>query len=67
VRAREIERPTEEIRRERERLADEYCSLLDQDARKSFDELLALSRTVFPMWRSTSSTPRNAQKNLYGL
>src|SRR6516165_1341417 len=44
----QIDRPTEEIRRERERLADEYGSLLVEDARKSFDELLALSRTVFP-------------------
>ncbi|MBV9680885.1 MAG: hypothetical protein JO046_03780, partial [Solirubrobacterales bacterium] len=44
----QIERPTEEIRRERERLAEEYGALLNADARKSFDELLALSRTVFP-------------------
>jgi pyruvate,water dikinase len=44
----QIERPTEEIRRERERLAEEYASLLDGDTRKQFEELLALSRTVFP-------------------
>ena len=44
----QIERPTEEIRRERERLAEEYGALLDDDTRKGFEELLALSRTVFP-------------------
>jgi pyruvate,water dikinase len=44
----EVERPTEEIRRERDRLAEEYGALLGEDARKSFDDLLALSRTVFP-------------------
>jgi pyruvate,water dikinase len=43
-----IDRPTEEIRRERERLAEEYAALLDGDARRQFEELLALSRTVFP-------------------
>ncbi len=44
----EVERPTEEIRRERDRLAEEYAALLDADARPAFDALLALSRTVFP-------------------
>jgi pyruvate,water dikinase len=43
-----IERPTEEIERERARLADGYRELLDEQARQPFDELLALSRTVFP-------------------
>ena len=43
-----LERPTEEIVRERDRLADEYGSLLDEDARRAFDDLLALSRRVFP-------------------
>ncbi len=43
-----IERPTEDIRRERERLAAEYGALLDEDARQKFNDLLALSRTVFP-------------------
>ena len=33
---------------ERERLASEYGALLDDEARKGFDELLGLSRTVFP-------------------
>ncbi len=42
------ERPTEEIERERDRLADEYESLLDEDVRKTFNELLGLSRMVFP-------------------
>src|SRR5204863_2929262 len=44
----EIERPTEQLARERYRLAEEYGSLLDEDARKGFEELLGLSRTVFP-------------------
>ena len=43
-----IDRPTEEIQRERDRLATEYESLLDADARQPFHELLGLSRTVFP-------------------
>jgi pyruvate, water dikinase len=43
-----IDRPTEEIERERERLAAEYGALLDEDARKPWADLLALSRTVFP-------------------
>src|SRR3954462_15709654 len=45
---REIERPTEELERERDRLAEEYGALLDEEARGSFQELLGLSRTVFP-------------------
>ncbi len=44
----EIERPTEELARERDRLAQEYGALLDEETRKGFDELLGLSRTVFP-------------------
>jgi pyruvate,water dikinase len=44
----QIERPTEEIAAERERLAAEYGALLDEDSRKTFEDLLALSRTVFP-------------------
>ena len=44
----QIERPTAAIERERDRLADEYGALLHEDARKPFNELLQLSRTVFP-------------------
>jgi pyruvate,water dikinase len=44
----EIDRPSDEIARERDRLAEEYGAMLDDDARKTFDELLGLSRTVFP-------------------
>ena len=44
----QIERPTEEIQRERERLAEEYGALLDEQARGPFKDLLALSRMVFP-------------------
>ena len=44
----DIERPTDHIALERDRLATEYAALLDDDARKGFEELLALSRTVFP-------------------
>jgi pyruvate,water dikinase len=45
----EIERPTEELVRERDRLAEEYGSLLDAGARSTFEELLGLARTVFPL------------------
>ena len=44
----ETERPTEEVERERDRLAEEYGALLDDDARSTFTELLGLSRMVFP-------------------
>src|SRR3954452_23400984 len=44
----EIERPTDEIQRERDRLAEEYGSLLDEELRGPFKDLLGLSRTVFP-------------------
>jgi pyruvate,water dikinase len=44
----EVERPTEEIQRERDRLAGEYRALLDEETQKGFDELLGLSRMVFP-------------------
>ncbi len=44
----EIDRPTEEIEAERERLAHEYGSLLPEETRAPFNDLLALSRTVFP-------------------
>jgi pyruvate,water dikinase len=42
------ERPTEAIERERDRLAQEYGALLDDDIRGPWTDLLALSRTVFP-------------------
>ncbi len=44
----ETERPTEEIERERERLAQEYAALLPDEVRGPWQDLLALSRTVFP-------------------
>jgi pyruvate, water dikinase len=44
----QIDRPTEEIQRERDRLAAEYGALLDDASRTSFNDLLNLSRTVFP-------------------
>jgi pyruvate,water dikinase len=44
----QVERPTEELARERDRLAEEYGALLDEESRRSFDELLGLSRKVFP-------------------
>ncbi|MBV9335663.1 MAG: hypothetical protein JO243_07185, partial [Solirubrobacterales bacterium] len=43
-----IDRPTEEIARERDRLADEYGALLDEQSQATYNDLLALSRTVFP-------------------
>src|SRR4051794_3312347 len=42
------ERPTEELARERERLARGYAALLSDEQRGPFEALLALSRTVFP-------------------
>jgi pyruvate, water dikinase len=44
----QIDRPTAEIERERQRLAQEYESLLEPEVRGAFRELLGLSRTVFP-------------------
>jgi pyruvate, water dikinase len=44
----QIERPTADIERERERLAGEYEALLEHEVRGAFRELLALSRMVFP-------------------
>jgi pyruvate,water dikinase len=44
-----LERPTERLIEERDELATRYRALLDDDAvRQQFDELLGLSRTVFP-------------------
>ncbi len=44
----DIERPTEHLASERERLAEEYGALLDPQTRVAYDELLGLSRLVFP-------------------
>jgi pyruvate,water dikinase len=44
----EIERPTEELAKERDRLAEDYGALMDEETRGGFEELLGLSRTVFP-------------------
>jgi pyruvate,water dikinase len=44
----QVERPTEEIVRERDRLAQEYGELLPDEVRGPWGDLLALSRTVFP-------------------
>lgn len=44
-----IDRPLEQNRSERERIASEYRELLQTDAdRQAFDQQLGLSRTVFP-------------------
>ena len=44
-----IERPTDEVRAERDRITAEYRELLADDAtRAAFDEKLGLSRLVFP-------------------
>jgi pyruvate,water dikinase len=45
---RRLERPTDELAAERERLAQEYGALLPDDARQPFAELLGLARNVFP-------------------
>jgi pyruvate,water dikinase len=44
----QIDRPTEELAKERDRLAEEYGALLDEQARPAFEDLLGLSRKVFP-------------------
>jgi pyruvate,water dikinase len=44
-----IDRPLEAIETERDRIAEGYRELIDDDAdRQAFDELLALARTVYP-------------------
>jgi len=44
----QVERPSDELARERDRLAGEYAALLDESTRGTFNELLGLSRMVFP-------------------
>ncbi len=39
---------TEEVERERDRLAEGYAALLSEESRGPWNDLLALSRTVFP-------------------
>jgi len=44
-----IERPTEKVRAERDRITAEYRNLLTSDeARQQFDQLLGTAKTVFP-------------------
>lgn len=44
-----IDRPTEEVQRERDRITSEYQALLQTDAdRQTFAQTLGLARTVFP-------------------
>jgi pyruvate, water dikinase len=43
-----IDRPTQELAAERERIAGEYRDLLDTDNQAAFDGKLGLARTVFP-------------------
>ncbi|MGC9961108.1 MAG: PEP-utilizing enzyme [Acidimicrobiales bacterium] len=47
-RGEDLSRPLEHLRSERERIAQGYRGLLDDDAAVAFDSLLALSRQVFP-------------------
>jgi pyruvate,water dikinase len=44
----DITRPYAAVRAERERITAGYRSLIADDARRSFDEVLTLARTVFP-------------------
>jgi pyruvate, water dikinase len=45
----ELDRPTETLRQERERIVSEYRSLLASDEdRAAFDQMLGLARVVFP-------------------
>lgn len=43
-----IDRPTEALKAERERISEEYAELLDDEARQVFGQKLGLSRVVFP-------------------
>jgi pyruvate,water dikinase len=43
-----IERPTEKLLAERDRIAAEYREMMDEEAQAVFDGKLGLSRTVFP-------------------
>ncbi len=43
-----IERPTEKLLAERDRITAEYADLLDPDAREAFEGKLGLARTVYP-------------------
>lgn len=43
-----IERPTERLLKERDRITAEYREMMDEDAQEVFDGKLGLSRTVFP-------------------
>jgi len=44
-----IERPMEEVQKERDRLTDGYRSLLEtEEDRRTFDQMLGQARTVFP-------------------
>ena len=47
-RGEEIDRPTEKIARERDRITAEYAELLPEDVRPVFEGKLGLARTVFP-------------------
>ncbi|MCX5816890.1 MAG: PEP-utilizing enzyme [Proteobacteria bacterium] len=45
----EVERPTEKIIKERDRIVDEYRKLIKtDDDREAFDQVLGVARTVFP-------------------
>jgi pyruvate, water dikinase len=45
----ELDRPTEQLRQERERIVSEYRGLLPgEDERAAFDQMLGLARVVFP-------------------
>src|SRR5699024_7101830 len=43
-----IDRPIEQLTKERDEIVNEYRALLTEDETKQFDELLNLARTVFP-------------------
>ena len=47
----EVERPTEELARERDRLAEEYGALLDEETREAFQELLDALAHRLPLRR----------------
>ncbi len=44
----QIERPTERLLKERDRITEEYRDMMDEEAQAVFDGKLGLARTVFP-------------------
>jgi pyruvate,water dikinase len=62
----DIRRPQNAVLAERDRVTGEYRTLLPARARDIFDSQLALTRTVFPQSRTTTSTSITGPTRCYG-